>query len=404
MARILVICPDAFDRVSFARDGRHDYRFFDAAPSHWQPTEEWDPIDYFERAVAFARAERVEAVLSTHDLGDLIAAMVAREAGLPGPSVESVFTCLHKYYGRRREADPIRCDALPLFDDGAGLSYPSYLKAPWLKLGLLAFKVDDEEQLRAALAVARTEYPRWSRQYYPIFARAVDGARYPLATADIMLAEEFVHGAQVTVEGWVDGGAAQLWAITDTNTYPGTRVIDNFSLPSRFADDVQEEMRRYAFEAIRRFEYDGGFFNIELWMTERGIRLTEVNGRAAVCFAGIYGPALGCSIFEAAADLAAGLPPRALPGPTGRVAGQFNVITFADDFAGNLVDHAAAGEVEGLKLFRREDERVRPVSEFGVVLGQLELAGATYDEIHARAEDVRRRILKQHRSSPWLLG
>ena len=393
--RILIILPDRFDRVSFARDKRHDYRFFDPAPSHWEPTPGWDPVDYFERALAFARAEEVDAVLSTHDLGDLIAAMVARELGLRGPSPESVFLCLHKYYARRGEADPIRCNALPLFGERATIEYPSYMKAPWLKLGLLGFKLESEDDLTRALALAREEYPRWARQYYPLFARAIDVRDYPLATADMMLVEQFVEGAQVTVEGWIHDGEIHLWAITDTNTYPNTRIIDNFCLPSRFPAEVQEEMRRYAFDAVRRFGFADGFFNIELWMTKDGLRLTEVNGRAAVCFAGIYDPALGASIFEAVADLACGLPPRATPRDTGLVAGQFNLITFADDYAGNLADYAAAAEVEGLSLFRAENDRVRPVSEFGVVLGQVEIAGKTYEEIHARAEAVRRRVLKR---------
>ena len=392
--RVLILYPDSYDRAMFARDRRHDYLFFDPAPSHWQPSPDWDPLDYLERARAFARAERVDAVLSTHDLGDLIAAIIARELGLPGPSPESVFLCLHKYYARRREADPIRCDALPLFREHAPVDYPSYLKAPWLKLGLLGFKLENDDDLRRALALARDEYPRWARQYYPLFARAIDIRDYPLATADIMLVEQFVDGAQVTVEGWIHDGQPHLWAITDTNTYAGTRIIDNFSLPSRFPADMQDEMRRYAFDAIRRFDFADGFFNIELWVTKEGLRLTEVNGRAAVCFAGIYEPALGCSIWEAVADLACGLAPRVTPKPTGLVAGQFNLITFADDHAGNLADYAVAAEIDGLSLFRGEHERVRPMSEFGVVLGQLEIAGSSYEEIHARAEDVRRRVLK----------
>ncbi|MEA2489319.1 MAG: hypothetical protein QOH21_1111 [Acidobacteriota bacterium] len=392
--KILVILPDAFDRHSFARDNRHEYVFFEAAPSHWQPTPEFDPREYLERALVFARDANIDAVLSTHDLGDLIAAVIAKELNLRGPTPEAVFLCLHKYYARRRESDPIRCEALPLHGETPQIGYPSFLKAPWLKLGLLGFKLENDAQLASAMELARVEYPRWSRQYYPLFARAVDTTRYPLATADMMLVEEFVEGPQVTVEGWVQDGETHIWAVTDTNTYPGTRIIDNFSLPSRFAAEAQDAMTRYAKDAIRRFEFTDGFFNIELWQTADGLRLTEVNGRAAVCFAGIYDPVLGASIFEAVADVACGLPPRGLPQLTGRVAGQFNLITFAEDYAGNLADYSVAETIPELSLFRADDEYVKPMSEFGVVLGQLEIAGDSYDEIHARAEEVRRRVLK----------
>jgi hypothetical protein len=76
------------------------------------------------------------------------------------------------------------------------------------------------------------------------------------------------------------------------------------------------------------------------------------------------------------------------------VAGQFNVITFDDDLAGNLLDYEAAKLIPEFSAFRRVDERVRPVSEFGVVLGQIEIAGDSYAEIHARAEEMRWMLLK----------
>jgi len=147
-------------------------------------------------------------------------------------------------------------------------------------------------------------------------------------------------------------------------------------------------------EAMRAFGFDGGFFNIEFWLTANGVRLTEVNGRSAACFGGIYELGLGADIFAAVADVATGRPPRALPKTSGRVAGQFNVITFDDDLAGNLLDYDAAAAMPGFSVFRRADERVRPVSEFGVVLGQIEIAGESYSAIHARAEEMRRRLMK----------
>ena len=220
-------------------------------------------------------------------------------------------------------------------------------------------------------------------------------AKYPLATTDMMLVEEFIEGRQVTVEGWSLGGEIQIWAMTDTNTFPGTRVIDNFSTPSRVDAETAETLRAKTIETIRAFGFDGGFFNIEFWLTENGVRLTEVNGRSAACFGGIYDLGLGADIFAAVADVATRTSAaRRCPKTTGRVAGQFNVITFDDDLAGNLLDYDAAAAMPEFSAFRRADERVRPVSEFGVVLGQIEIAGDSYDAIHARAEEMRRRLMK----------
>jgi hypothetical protein len=392
--RILVTYPDSFDRASFARLSDHDFLFFDDAPSHWRPDPAFDPVDYLDRCLAFARREKVDAVVSTHDLGDLIAAIVARELGLRGPSPEAVFLCLHKYYGRQREADPVRCTALPLFEPPPAIEYPAYFKAPWLKLGLLGFKLENDDDLRRALEVARREYPAWSRQYAPLFARAVDVGKYPLAAADVMLVEEFIEGPQVTVEGWVRGGRVNIWAITDTNTYPGTRVIDNFSLPSRWDGETQEAMARYAADAIVRMGFDDGFFNAELWKTADGLRLTEVNGRAAVCFAGLYDGALGANIFAAVADVACGNDPRQLPARGEAVAGQFNVLTFEEGRTEDLVDFGEAAKFPELGIYHDPETVIRPTSEFGAVLGQIELSGDGYDAIHQKAEEIRRRVAR----------
>lgn len=377
----------------------YQFHFFESAPSHWQPTPDFNPVDYLDRALAYARTRRIDAVFSTHDLGDLIAAIIARELNLPGPTPEAVFLALHKYYGRLRAGDPVRCQAVPLFGAVPNISYPAFFKAPFLKLGLLGFKLENEADLQAALANARREYPAWTRQYYPLFERAIDVQKYPLATADLMLVEEFVEGRQVTVEGWVRDGDVTIWAVTDTNTYSGTRVIDNFSLPSRLPADLQNAVRLHAATAIRRLGFDNGFFNIEVWDTGHGIVTTEINGRAAVCFDGLYELALGRSIFPAIVELACGAAPCALPEPNGQVAGQFNLTTFAEGRAGDLLDYRGAEGIEGLSILRDADEHVRPTSEFGVVLAQLEIAGRTYEEIHERAERVREGLLKQQAAS-----
>ncbi|MGH9420474.1 MAG: ATP-grasp domain-containing protein [Thermoanaerobaculia bacterium] len=391
---ILVICPDASDRVAFERVEGHRFHFVDAGISHWEASPQFDLMAYLERCREVMAAHHIDAVVSTHDLGDLIAAVLAKETGLPGPSPEAVFLCLHKLYGRRAEIDPIRCQPVLLDESLPAIAYPAYLKAPWLKLGLLGFKVTSDDETNAAMDLARRELPVWTRQYYPLFARAIDLAKFPLATTDMMLIEEFIDGRQVTVEGWSLGGAIQIWAMTDTNTFPGTRDIDNFSTPSRVDSGTAETLSAKTIETLLAFGFDNGFFNIEFWLTDDGVKLTEVNGRSAACFGGIYELGLGADIFAAVSDVAIGNAPRVLPRPGAVVAGQFNVITFEDDLAGNLMDYDVAAAMPELSVFRRAEARVRPVSEFGIVLGQIEIAGDSYDEIHARAEEMRRKLLK----------
>jgi hypothetical protein len=217
----------------------------------------------------------------------------------------------------------------------------------------------------------------------------------------MMLVEEFVDGPQVTVEGWVYQQQPYLWAITDTNTYPGTRVIDNFSLPSRQPTHIQAQLAQRAFEAIRNVGLDNGFFNIEFWCHPDTVTLTEVNGRAATCFYNLYRHCLGACVYEAGLTLACGRNPA--PGLTGNgvVGGQFNFITFAEDWAENLLDLQQARTIPGLTLYVSEGVQVKQVSEFGTVLAQIDLFGQSYDEIRNTANCLRRQLLKQPEHSPW---
>lgn len=399
---VLITCPSQRDRNALAQLTGYRFHFLDAKLNPRTPSPELDLLGYVDRCCAYVRTHHIDAVFYSRDVADLVAAVLCEEFGFPGPSIESVFLCIHKYYARRCEPAPIRCDAIDL-DDGepAIASYPCYLKPPWLNLGILGFKLESPHDLRRALAVVRRDYGAWAPLYVPFFRRYVDLQKYPLADRHIMLVEEFVEGPQVTVDGWVYRQRPYVWAITDTNTYPGTRVIDNFSLPSRHPAHIQAQLTRRAAEAIGNVGLDNGFFNIEFWCHGDSVTLTEINGRAATCFYNLYRRCLGRCIYEAGLTLACGRNP-APPGPGVRkVGGQFNFITFAEDRAENLFDFARARTVPQLTLYFSEGEWVKQVSEFGIVLAQLDLFGDSYEEIRAEANRLRRLLLRQPESSPW---
>ena len=60
--------------------------------------------------------------------------------------------------------------------------------------------------------------------------------------------------------------------------------VDREALTGAFADHMAATLRAKTIETIRAFGFDSGFFNIEFWLTDDGVRLTEVNGRSAACF------------------------------------------------------------------------------------------------------------------------
>ena len=402
MVDVLIPCPSQRDRNALAGMSEHRFHLLDAPLNPRTPSPELDLLAYTDRCRDYIKAHSIDAVFYSRDVADIVAAVLCEEFGFPGPSVESVFLCLHKYYGRQYEPQPVRCEPIDLADERPAVTrYPCYLKPPWLNLGILGFKLDSDDDLQRALAVARREYPAWSPLYLPFFERYIDCEKFPLANREIMLVEDFVDGPQVTVEGWVADTRPALWAITDTNTYPGTRIIDNFSLPSRQPAHIQELLAQHALEAIGNIGLDNGFFNIEFWCHDNAVTLTEVNGRAATCFYHLYRRCLGACVYEAGLTLAGGQRPQPPLRQTDVVGGQFNFITFGEDMAENLFDFTQAREVADLTIYVEPGQEIRPVSEFGVVLAQIDLFGPSYAAIHAEAEALRRRLLKQPAHSPW---
>ncbi len=399
---VLIPCPSQRDRNALAGMAKHTFHLLDAPLNPRAPSPELDLLAYTDRCRDYIKTHPIDAVFYSRDVADIVAAVLCEEFGFPGPSVESVFLCLHKYYGRQYEPHPVRCDPIELADEQPLLTrYPCYLKPPWLNLGILGFKLDSAEDLQRALAIARREYPAWAPLYLPFFERYIDCEKFPLATREIMLVEDFVDGPQVTVEGWVANRQPALWAITDTNTYPGTRIIDNFSLPSRHPAHIQGLLSQQALEAIGNIGLDTGFFNIEFWCHDDAVTLTEVNGRAATCFYNLYRRCLGACVYEAGLTLAGGQAPQPPLRQTEVVGGQFNFITFGEDLAENLFDFTRAQEVSDLATYVEPGQEIRPVSEFGVVLAQIDLFGPSYAAIHAEAAALRRRLLKQPAHSPW---
>ena len=133
-------------------------------------------------------------------MADLVAAVLCQEFGFPGPSVESVFLCLHKYYGRQYEPHPVRCDPIDLIDIAdehpAITRYPCYLKPPWLNLGILGFKLASADDFHRALAGCPPRVSRLVTALLCHFSSGISTVRnFPLPTRDIMLVEDFVDGS-----------------------------------------------------------------------------------------------------------------------------------------------------------------------------------------------------------------
>lgn len=321
-ARVLVVCPTDWDERQLAAlpdevRARHELVFDELhdADVRW----DLDLAAYVDERVRRHRGE-IDGVLSSSDYpGVLVAAAIAAELGLSGPPPESVLRASHKYYSRlvQRETVPDVVPRFALFDPADERTwprdedFPCFVKPVKGSFSLFARRIEDRRALRAfaaspALAEFRAYYVAMFDAFAARHVRFEHGAR-------AFLAEEPVGGAQVTVEGWVQGGRAHVLGIVDTAFHPGTRSFASFDYPSRLDAAVQERMGRAACAVALALGLDHTLFNVEMFHDPESDRLAliEVNPRLCGQFGDLYEKVDGTNGFELALALACGREARA---------------------------------------------------------------------------------------------
>ena len=201
----------------------------------------------------------------------------------------------------------------------------------------------------------------------------------------------------MTLEGYVRHGDVQFTAATDTNTFPQSPLIDNFSLPSRIPEPTLARIRAQARWDIAKIGLDNSFFNVEYWYGDGAIKLIEINARAATTFYNLYRHVLGYDVYQAGIELCLGQQPTVRCIANG-VGGQFNVLTTQEGSSSDLFDYDVPIP-DFTDLFIPADTPIRQLSEYGVVIAQIELFGDTFAEIESTANAYRRRLLKRDASS-----
>ncbi len=333
MKRVLIVLPTSWDAKQLSAcpgEVRDGYEIVWGEPSDDDCPSAFDVVAYIDRMID-EHGGRIDGVFSSSDYpGATVAAAIASRLGLPGPDPAVVIRCSHKYYSRiaQREAVP---DATPAFalvrpggpaPDLGPVGYPCFIKPVKGAFSIMSGRLDGPTDLTAFLA--RPETGEFARDYVAIFNRLV--ARFTDFTVDgsWFLVEEFLHGVQVTVEGYVRGGVAMILGVVDSITHPGTPSFARFDYPSAVRPEIQAEMGDIASRAIAHLGLDDSFFNIEMIYDPSGdrIRIIEINPRICGQFADLYRKVDGRGGYEIALALATGTP---LPDPLAN--GRFTAAT-----------------------------------------------------------------------------
>ncbi len=296
MRNVLVVCPQERDLQAIRAAGlERSFRVRYAGPD-LDVVDDLDPRAFLEACDGIP----ADGVVATKDRSALLASLLAERRGLPGPVPAALVACQHKPTSRaiQRQAVPEATPAsVPVREAELPFRPPFFVKPVVGRLSENAHRIDELSQLRT---LTEDGYPdRW--------AAIAELVGVPRSAAHGFLAEELLSGAEVTLEGYARHRRMTVVGITDSVKYSGTNSFERFEYPTRLGLERQEELAGLAGRLVAATGFDGGFFNVEFYVPEKGpATVIEINGRIASQFAPLVRAVHGRSTYEALFELACG--------------------------------------------------------------------------------------------------
>ena len=383
MQNVLLVCPQERDFALVRAAGleRH-YRIRPVGRD--LDDGEVDPATVLEEALTGP----ADGAVGTKDRSALLAAVVAERRGLPGPAAHALFSCQHKPTSRELQRRVVP-EATPGFEQVNGvqtLELPFFVKPVVGRLSQLARRIDDLAEL--------DELPAHDG-YLDDYARLAELAGLPREELHGYLAEELVEGDEVTLEGYVHAGRVVVVGVTDSVKYPGTNSFERFEYPSRFPAERLDELAAVARRLLPALGFDGGFFNVEFFVPERGrATIIEVNGRIASQFAPLVQALHGRSTYDLLFALACGEDPGWQEQEPDGVAVSYVVRVFDDAYVAAAPDPEDAVEILVRPGRRLSEQGTNDVSSFrlAIVYGAGETRAEALERARARASKLTFRL------------
>lgn len=280
--------------------------------------------DFLDIASTWHEAEQFDAIITTDEASVIATALLARQLGLPGPSVEAARSSRNKLLMRqahRKHGAPhpefARCDCV---DDALQFAnrvgYPVVIKPTLGADSEHVYRVDDALQLTRRFAQAMAGNNSHSHR----FAEAECDEIGP----HTLLAEAYLLGPEHCVEAIIEGDQLYIGSIADRLSME-MDVFDNdlYSTPTALPAQQISAVARAIFLGARAQGIERGVLHAELRFHHGKPYIVEIaarpGGGSLQYMAKIsYGY---CSI-SAALVAAQGRPPSEIPAlkPTGRVA------------------------------------------------------------------------------------
>lgn len=287
----------------------------------------------------------VDAVIGYWDFpSSALAPMLHKEFALPGPTLEAVAKCEHKYWSRCVQQEVLP-DLLPRFvavdpfaDDPLSrieLSYPFWIKPIKAHSSYLGFEIADEADFRVALPIIRDNIADFADAFNEFLQRVNAPPEIVPIGGYHCIAEEIISaGQQCTLEGYAYEDEVKIYGIVDS-VREGERdsCFARYQYPSRLPVHVHSRMKDAASRVMKHIGYRNAPFNVEFYWDEHRDRiwLLEINARISKSHSPLFMLVDGETHQKVAIDLALGRRP-SMPHRQGghRLAGKFMMRVFQD--------------------------------------------------------------------------
>ena len=207
-------------------------------------------------------------------------------------------------------------------------------------------------------------------------------------TGEVVL-EEFMVGAQVSVDFTVFCGVPKIIGISDTSYSPPPVAIElRHIMPSALSKDIQDKCRRLTLATVDALQLDNCAGFVEIMVTQSGCKVIEAAGRLSGLAENLIQVSTGIDVTKAVIDIALAYQPDVSPTHETAVA-QFYIHPGKTGVIASIAGVEAAKKSPGVQyvnLWVGLGDQVVPLKDNYGRIGRLAAVGDTRAQAIARAE------------------
>jgi hypothetical protein len=266
------------------------------------------------------KAGHIDGVVTYFDFPcSVLVPIIAEKYNLPGPGLENIMKCEHKYWSRQEQHQVIP-DNIPEFKafdpcnenayDEIGFTPPFWIKPIKSYHSYLAYQIKNKAHFYECLKEAQ-EYIDYMVEPFTWIISEYDLPKHIKKLKETMFAETEVSGNQCTVEGYIYDGEVMIYGVIDSINYDNHPSFARYEYPSLLPYEVQYRMSELSRLVIEQIGLNNTPFNIEYFYNKdkNQINLLEINPRMSQSHADMFEKIHGISHHHVMLNLALGRRP-----------------------------------------------------------------------------------------------